>query len=166
MCAALLVAGRCAALTTPAAAAAAFGRAAQCAAEHGLGPLRVQALFGLGLIDLMDRAEPGLLAEARELALDAGLLALALSIDVILADHTMTVEGPVATEPLARRTADTAARLQLSGLQALAETFAAGARAVAGDTAGMSGLLDAAATRAARRWRSPRWPPRCALSRT
>ena len=148
MCAALLVAGRCAALTTPAAATAAFGRAAQCAAEHGLVPLRVQALFGLGLIQLMDRAEPGLLAEARELALDAGLLTEALSIEVILADHTMTVDGPVAAEPLARRTADTAARLQLSGLQALAETFAAGARAVVGDTAGMSAVLDAAVTRA------------------
>ena len=41
--------------------------------------------------------------EARELALDAGLLTQALSIGVVLGDHAMTVDGPVAAERAARR---------------------------------------------------------------
>ena len=148
LCAALVIAGRCASLTAPAAAAAAYGRAAQTAAENGLVPRRVEALVGLGLIELMDRGEPGPLVEARELALDAGLLTQALSIGVVLGDHAMTVGGPVAAEPAARRNADDAGRLRLSGLQALSETFVASAHAVTGDVAGMSVLLDAAASRA------------------
>ncbi len=147
LCAALIVVGRCAALTVWAEAATAFARAAQCAAEHGLVPQRVEALFGLGMIELADGADPGRLTHAHELAVQAGLLTSALSMEVVLTDYLMTVDGPVAVEPAARRTADRAERLRLSGLQALSETFMAAARAVAGDLAGMSALLDAATAR-------------------
>ena len=148
LCAALVVVGRCAALTAPADAARAFARAAQCAAEHGLVPRRVEALFGLSLVELIDQADPRQLTQAHELAMRAGLLAPALSMEVILTDHLLTVDGPVAIEAAARRTADRAGRLRLSGLQALSETFVAMARAAAGDLAGMSALLDAATARA------------------
>jgi DNA-binding CsgD family transcriptional regulator len=148
LCAALVVVGRCASLSDHAAASAAFARAAQCAAENGLVPRRIEALLGLGVVDLSRRGDPGQLAQARELALQSGMPASALSMDVILTDHLMTVDGPVAVEPAALRTAERAARLRLTGLQALSETFAAAARAVEGDAPGMHALLDAATARA------------------
>jgi DNA-binding CsgD family transcriptional regulator len=148
-CAALVVAGRCAAThAKPADASAAFGRAAQCAAEHGLVPWRIEALFGLGLLELVEQVPTPSLDEARELAVDTGLLGRALSIDVIGTESAMTVDGPTASEPLARRVAERAALLGLSGLQALAELALAAGRAVAGDVDGMSALLDAAGSRA------------------
>jgi DNA-binding CsgD family transcriptional regulator len=149
LCAALVVAGRCAAARArPADASAAFGRAAQCAAEHGLLPWRIEALFGLGLLELEGQVSTPSLDEARELAVDTGLLGPALSIDVIRTESAMTVDGPAAAEPMARRVAERAARLRLSGLQALAELSVAAGRAVAGDVEGMATLLDAAGSRA------------------
>jgi DNA-binding CsgD family transcriptional regulator len=149
LCAALVVAGRCAAARArPADASAAFGRAAQSAAEHGLLPWRIEALFGLGLLELEGQVSTPSLDEARELAVDTGLLGPALSIDVIRTESAMTVDGPAAAEPMARRVAERAARLRLSGLQALAELSVAAGRAVAGDVEGMATLLDAAGSRA------------------
>ena len=72
LCAALVIAGRCASLASNELADANFGRAAQCAAEHGLVPWRVEALFGLGLAELTDGRPTRSLTQARELALDAG----------------------------------------------------------------------------------------------
>ena len=148
LCAALVVAGRCATRTTPADAVVTLRRAAQYAAEHGLAGRRVEALFGLGLIETAHRVDAPSLAEARELALDAGLLGTCLSMDVIRTEDAMTVHGPAAAEPLALRTAELAARLGLSALRGLAELAVAAARAVVGDVAGMSAVLDAAGTRA------------------
>lgn len=146
LCAALVVAGRCASLTSPELATASFGRAAQCAAEHGLVPWRVEALFGLGRAELTEGRPTVSLSQARELALDAGLLTQVLSIDVITAEQSMTIDGPLAAEAQARRTAERARRLGLSGLAALAELAIATARAAAGDSAGMAAALaDAAA---------------------
>ena len=146
LCAALMIAGRCATLTSAEVADATFRRAAQCAAEHGLIPWRVEALFALGLAELTQGRPVDSLNEARELALDAGLLTQVLSIDVITTERAMTVDGPAAAEPQARRTADQANRLGLAGLAGLAELGIAAGRAAVGDSAGMAAALaDAAA---------------------
>jgi DNA-binding CsgD family transcriptional regulator len=147
LCAALLIDGRCAFRGDLERAAAAFGRAAQCAAEHGLAPWRIEALLNLGLVELHEHDVPVLLAEARELALDAGLLGVALSIEVILAERMLTTCGPHAAEPMARRVAEEAGRLELSGLQALAEASAAAGLGAAGNADGMDALLGAATAR-------------------
>ena len=62
-------------------------RSAQVAAEHGLLPWRVQALFGLGSHEHTrgDPVAPSLLA-ARELALEAGLLVVVVQIDLMRAN--------------------------------------------------------------------------------
>lgn len=82
------------------------------------------------------------------MALDAGLLGLALSIEVILAELVLTADGPCAAEPMSRRIAEEAGQLGLSDLQALSEAMAAVARAAVGDHYGMDALLDTATARA------------------
>ena len=62
---------------------AAGRKAAQLAAEHGLTPLRVEALTALGSVELIDHASSPALREACELALDAGMLAQALATDLL-----------------------------------------------------------------------------------
>ncbi|MGQ0718361.1 MAG: hypothetical protein ACT4NP_13835 [Pseudonocardiales bacterium] len=148
LCAALLVLGRCTGASDRERAVAAFGRAAQCAAEHGLAIWRIEATCGLGLVELHERDVPVLLGEAHELALDAGLLGLALSIEVILAERVLTTDGPRAAESMSQATAKQADLLGLSGLQAAAEASAAAGRAAAGDLDSRDALLDAASQRA------------------
>jgi DNA-binding CsgD family transcriptional regulator len=147
LCAALVVAGRCSSRVDTTASAAEFGRAAQHAAEHGLVPWRVEALFGLGLVELMAGGPTIALTEARDLAADAGLLTPMLSIDVISEELAMTVDGPASAEPGCRRTAEQTERLGLSGLTALAELGVAAGRAAVGDTAGMDTALTSATGR-------------------
>ena len=147
-CAAMIVAGRCSELTDLEASAAAFRRAAQLAAEHGLLMWRIEALFGLGRSDLMAGRETGMLIEARELALDAGLLRPALSIDVILGELRMATDGPRAASSTSVATAERAGQLGLTDLQAMAELFEAAALDDAGDLDGMRARLAAANGRA------------------
>ncbi|MDT3443899.1 AAA family ATPase [Pseudofrankia sp. BMG5.37] len=138
---------RCTAREDPDAALAAFRRAAAIAAEHGLTRLRVTALIGVSTVEFFDRASSPALLEARDVALDAGLLAQAISADLMLADGRSTAEGPRAAEDLARHAADQAHRLRLSALRGLAEIFVATGRAAAGDTRGMEVVLTAAVGR-------------------
>ena len=144
----MIVAGRCSELTDLEASAAAFRRAAQLAAEHGLLIWRIEALFGLGRADLMAGRETGMLIEARELALDAGLLRPALSIDVILGELRMATDGPRAASSTSVATAERAGQLGLTDLQAMAELFEAAALDDAGDVEGMRTRLAAADGRA------------------
>ncbi len=148
LCAALLIDGRFDIRGDQQRAAATLHRAAQCAAEHGLVIWRIEALCALGLLEIFQRGVPVLLAEVRELALDAGLLGLALAIELILADLALTIEGPRAAEAMSQRTAQEAARLGLSAVQALSEATAAVGRAAAGDLGGMDALLDTATAHA------------------
>ncbi len=148
LCAALVIDGRCEIRGDQQRAAATLRRAAQCAAEHGLAIWRIEALCALGLLEAYQQGAPVLLGEARELAVDAGLLGLALSIEVILAEWVLAIEGPRAAEPMSRRTAEEAGRLGLSALQGLSEVTAAVGRAVAGDLDGTEALLDIATARA------------------
>jgi tetratricopeptide (TPR) repeat protein len=138
LCEALVVASR-AALTDLDTATAALARAAQVAAEHGLTPWRVEALRVLGLIQTNTTTTAPELAEARALAEDAGMLATAATIDMVLADERSTLDGPraaltmaidaaVRVAPLGLRDAHEAARMEVALFHALAgDTRAAGA---------------------------------------
>ena len=143
LCEALGVAARTTWCIDLAATTGAYRRAAQVAAEHGLTPWRVTALAGAGMTEALDHDDWPTLRQARELALDAGMLAQVASIDIITADVTMEVGGPRAAEPLALAAAETAARLRLPGLEGPARVAVAVYRAVAGDDAGAARQLDA-----------------------
>ena len=94
LCEALGVVARTLWHTDLAGTSAAFARAAQVAAEHGLTPERVIALFGSGMLEALDADDWPTLWRARELALDAGMLAQVASIDVVLTDVVMMADGP------------------------------------------------------------------------
>ncbi len=146
-CAALTVLGRCVMRRDPAAARDAFARAAPITAEHGLRPLRVTALMGVGTIELYGHLISPALRETRELALDTGMLAVVISIDLAEVDRIFRVEGPQAAEPVARRNAEQARRLRLYRSQTMADLFVAAGRAAAGDLAGMERVLEVAMAR-------------------
>jgi DNA-binding CsgD family transcriptional regulator len=141
LCEALGVAARTTWQTDLAATGAAFRRAAQVAAEHGLTPWRVTALFGVGLLEALDNDEIPTLRRARELATEAGMLAQLASIDLIESDHVFHTHGPVAAGEQARRAADAAARLRLPQLRAQALVQVAAYRAAAGDVPGAADVL-------------------------
>jgi len=140
-CSALIVSGRCSALSDLTASAHLFGRAAQLAAAHGLVQQRVEALIGLGTCELMQANSSAALAEARELAQSCGLLAHAVSIDVVRAEVAFTVAGPGFEEPDPFEIAERAGQLGLPGLQALAEILAAMCAATSDDPSPMGPLL-------------------------
>ncbi len=143
---ALLVQGRCLAHRDAAAARVAFGRAVQVAAERGLTPLRVAALFHLAAVQ-RGQPDPPALAEAREIAESAGLLGQLASIDLLVADLALVAHGPRVGEPVARSCAELSARLRLTSVQAVAELFVAAARAGAGDRDGAERWLRRAGAR-------------------
>lgn len=141
LCEALGVAARTTWQTDLAATGAAFRRAAQVAAEHGLTPWRVTALFGVGLLEALDGDEIPTLRRARALATDAGMLAQLASIELIESDHVLHTRGPGPAGELARRAADAADRLRLPQLRAQALVQVAAYRAAAGDAAGAAEVL-------------------------
>ena len=149
LCEALMVLGRSTFTADPPTSDAVLRRVTQVAAERGLLPWRVQALFALGSHDhtFGDPAAPSLLA-ARELAVEAGMLVVVVQADLMLANAAMLVDGPAAALPLLRTTAERAGRLRLTSLQAMAELFAAVDAGLAGDEAVMGELLAAAQSRA------------------
>ncbi len=149
LCEALTVLARGTFGTDPAESESMLRRAAQVAAEHGLTPWRVEALFGLGSHEHTagDPAAPSL-ALARELALEAGLLVHAVQADLLRADAVLLVDGPVAALPLLLDMAERAGRLRLTAMQAMAELFAAADSALAGDLPAMTTLLGRAGSRA------------------
>jgi DNA-binding CsgD family transcriptional regulator len=148
LCAALTVLGRCEMRRDPAVARAVFGRAAQIAAEHGLRPLRVPALMGIGTLDLYDvGGRCGVLDETRELALDTGMLAVVISIDLMKIYQTVFVDGPQVAATAAAANAEQAGRLRLHRSQAMAELFVAAGAGIDGDGVGMERLIQVATAR-------------------
>jgi DNA-binding CsgD family transcriptional regulator len=141
LCEALGIAARTTWQTDLAATRAAYRRAAQVAAEHGLTPWRVAALFGVGMLEVLEDDDAPTLQRARDLATETGMLALLASIDVIESDLVLHTRGPVAAGELARRAADAAGRLRLPQLQAQALEQVAAYRAAAGDAAGAIAVL-------------------------
>ncbi|GAA2898720.1 hypothetical protein GCM10010472_66380 [Pseudonocardia halophobica] len=140
LCEALEVVGRALRRRDPKASVAAFERAEQVAAGHGLTPWRIRALAELGATELYGAAPAGRLAEAQTLALDAGMLGTATALDLQAVAMTVGTEGMVGVMSRAERCADRAGRLGLTGLQAHALMFAARGRVHAG-RAGQADLL-------------------------
>jgi DNA-binding CsgD family transcriptional regulator len=141
LCEALDIAGRVERLRSPAAARAAFSRAAQVAAEHRLVPQQVAALIGLGTVELLERETSDVLPRARDLAAAAGLLGQASAADVVLFDSIVVHQGPRAVEAPARALLERGARLHMPEVQAGSAFAVALARAASGDPAGMEEAL-------------------------
>ncbi len=148
-CEALSVLGRSTFAADPAGSDAVFRQVAQLAAEYGLVPWRLQALFGLGSHEHTsgDPIAPSLVA-ARELALEAGLLGTVVQTDLLRANAILLVDGPTAALPLLRDAAELAGRLRLTGLQGMAEFCAAADAGLALDEGAMTAWLTAATSRA------------------
>jgi DNA-binding CsgD family transcriptional regulator len=149
LCEALMVLSRASVGPDLPGAVAAARRVAQVAAEHGLTPWRVEALFGLGSLQHSAEAHPTApaLATARELALRTGMLTHALQAELVQSNAVLLADGPAAALPLALRVVDQTRRLRLTALQSMAELVAAGAAAMTDDLPAMSRLLDAAGSR-------------------
>lgn len=143
LCEALGVLARTRWRTDLAATSAAFRRAAQVAAEHGLVPWRVAALFGAGMMEALDADEAPTLQLACTLARDAGMLGQLASAEIILADTALMTEGPAAAEVHSRRALDAAVRLRLPALTDIARIQTAVCLAAAGDPVGAEALVAA-----------------------
>lgn len=151
LCEALLVLARCAVASpdTEPDTDALVLRAAAVAAEHGLTPWRVEALFSLGA-RRMSRGDSGAadLHVARDLAERHGMLARAAQADLLRADAALHVRGPRAALAILHPAIEQLGRLRLATLQGTAELFAAASTALSGDRAGADALLARAYTRA------------------
>lgn len=148
LCEALLIHGRSATRSEVVVAATSVRRAAQVAAEHGLAPWRVEAMFVLGAAEVSagDAAAPTLHA-AIELAERTGTLTQAVQGQLLRTENLLGLHGPREARPVAERAAERAGRLGLTGLQAMGEVLAAAAAALVGDTAAAGALTAAAAAR-------------------
>ncbi|MBO2453815.1 AAA family ATPase [Actinomadura barringtoniae] len=143
-CRALVILGRCIFRHDVAAARTFYEQAAQIAAEHGLRPWRISALINIATVELCAHPLTPILDQARELAVDTGRLAEVITTDLLNAEGVLLVNGPHAAAPLARATAEHAARLRLPNLQAVAELTLAHGHAADADIGGMQALLDSA----------------------
>jgi DNA-binding CsgD family transcriptional regulator len=148
LCEALLALARCAMVDDDLDGTALVIRAVQVAAEHGLTPWRVEALFALGARRMSaGDARATDLALVRDLAEQHGMLGRAAQADMLRADAALDVDGPHAALAILRPAIEQLARLRLTALQGMAELFAAACTALAGDRAGADALLAAARTR-------------------
>ena len=148
-CEAWEVLGRCTRVTDLPAAGEQFAAAAQVAAEHGLVAARVRALHSLGTVQLALTGASAALAEARDLAESAGLLATVAAADLVLAEATLLAEGPAAGAAAATRAQELAVRLGLQDVGAGSALMRAWALALGGDRAGAERDLEVVAPLAA-----------------
>ena len=99
-------------------------------------PWRVTALFQLGMMATLRAHDTAPLLQARELALDAGMLGQVAAIDYVRADYTWWVDGPAAALPAARASVELTRALRLPerafSARAMLEMLDAAARFVAG----------------------------------
>jgi len=141
LCEALDIVARVHRLDDPAAAKSAFSRAAQIGAEHRLVPQRVASLVGLGTLELLESEDSTSLPQARDLALEAGLVGQASGAEVMLLEHLGLDQGPRAVEALAQELLDRGAMLHLVEVFGAGALWVALARAAAGDLSGMEAAL-------------------------
>ncbi|GAA1856651.1 hypothetical protein GCM10009836_41150 [Pseudonocardia ailaonensis] len=141
LCEALGVVARTSWRVDLAATEAAFRRAAQVAAEHGLTPWRVTALAGAGMMEALDPGDAPTLELARTLARDTGMLGQLAASDLIVADVVLLRDGPEAATPHALRALESARTLRLPGVADAAAGQAATCRAGAADRAGCERLI-------------------------
>ena len=129
----------------PPGAEAAFTRAHQVAARHGLTPWRIRALSELGVRDLLGIGSDATLREAQDLAVEAGMLGTATILELQLIALSCGVEGMVAAAARAERCAEQSRRLGMAGAQAHALMWMARGALLTGRTGEVEGLLDRAA---------------------
>ena len=127
-CQALKVMGRTARVTDLEAARDAFLAAERLAIDHDLPLERVSALHELGTVDLLLDGSTIRLARARALALDAGALGLAATVDVQIAASLLHQDADAALVH-AERSSELARRLRMDQLRATALFFQAAAHA-------------------------------------
>ena len=123
-CQALEVVGRAARIDDADAARDAFAAAERLAAEHDLPLDRVSALHELGTVDLLQDGSTSRLERARSLAVDAGVLGLAATLDVQISAGLLHRDVDRALT-YAVRSADLARRLRADRLWATAVYFQA-----------------------------------------
>jgi hypothetical protein len=141
-CEALEVVGRALRRKDPAASTAAFERAERVADRNGLTPWRIRALAELGAAEVFGAAPGGRLAEARTLALDAGMIGTATTLDLQSIALTVSREGMVAGMSSAQRCAQQARRLGLTGIRAHALMWVARGRVFIDRVGDVDALLD------------------------
>ena len=122
-----------------------FAAAAQVAAENGLVAARVRALHSLGTVQLALTGASAALAEARDLAESAGLLATVAAADLVLAEATLLSQGPAAGAEAATRAGALATRLGLQDVGAGSALMRAWALALGSDRAGAEADLESVA---------------------
>ena len=144
VCEALEIVGRSLRRRDPAESEAAFIRGEQVAGLHGLMPWRIRALAELGAGDVFGTGVSRRLGEARDLALDAGMLGTAAGLDLQHVALSSSVDGVVGTTAQAERCAEHAGRIGLGGIRAHALMLVARGRVYADRTADAEALLDEA----------------------
>ena len=135
-CDALCCQARILRLSDPSRARAAFAEAVQVASEHGMPARRLDGLFGLGTIELLEEQAPGTLVQARRLALDLGLVGTVAQSDVLLAEHAFVHDGPNALPEFASRLTEHARLLAAPALRLAAEILLATGAALTGSDPG------------------------------
>ena len=108
-------------------------------------PWRVTALTQLAMMQMLRVDDAAAVRNAREQAVDAGMLGQVAAIDYVRADYTWQVDGPVAALPIARAAADLVRLLRLPQLaynaESMVELVTEIARMVTGE-APAAGFLD------------------------
>ena len=115
----------------------------------GWSPPGSRALHSLGTVQLALTGASAALAEARDLAESAGLLATVAAADLVLAEATLLAEGPSAGATAATRALALATRLGLQDVGAGSALMRAWALALGGDRAGAERDLEVVAPLAA-----------------
>jgi DNA-binding CsgD family transcriptional regulator len=125
----------------PEAAENAFAEAERCADDHGLTVWRIRALHGLGMHDLGRCGRLDRLQEARQRALDAGMLTMVVMLDMHIGSGVGLRDGCVAMLGFAEHAIAGADRLGLAPVGAVARFFAAIGRLFADDRERVEALL-------------------------
>ena len=137
LCEALCVRGRIHRLSDASESRASFSAAAQIASEHGFKPWRVEALLGLGTLELLEDESSPTLLTAQQAAVEIGLLGKAGQAEILLADHALVCDGPQALVGPAAALAETGAVLRLPIFSFISEVLLATRDALTGDTRAM-----------------------------
>jgi tetratricopeptide (TPR) repeat protein len=146
-CEAWDVLGRTRFARDPAGGEEAYRQAARIAADVGLTTWRVRALVSVGIAELSRLDISPALTMARDLAVSTGQLAIVASVDLLLSDSAMVVDGPDAARDSGLACADLAGRLGLDRLSAMGSLLVAQTYALSGNAAQMSDTLATALDR-------------------
>ena len=141
LCEALCVRGRINRLRNLASARACFAEAAQLASEYGQRPWRVEALFGLGTLEMFTDETSTTMMAARDAALDLGLLVKGGQATLLLADLGLDRRGPTSLTEPAEELAELAGLLRLPPFGFASQILLATRDALTGNAAAMEERL-------------------------